>query len=115
MTTEKFLKRMHEIECEESDMCKEIHKQLKEICGNTHMIVFDKKIDVDFGVYGSFDAIAVCHNILMARCECGWCDKPIQPYYANKWYFCKMLSNVEKNRFHLDDNPIKDDKITICV
>lgn len=115
MTVEKFFKRMHEIECEESDMCKEIHKQLKEICGNTHMIVFDKKIDVDFGDYKSFDAVAVCGNVLMAHCENGWCDKPIQPFYANKWRFCAMLMRVEQNHFHLDDNPIKDDEITICV
>lgn len=115
MTHDEFMKTMHEVEQKENELCKRIHADAKELCGNDKMIVFDRRINVDFGKYGSFDAIAVCDGVLMARCENAWCDKPIQPYYANVWRFGWIQSHIEKGRYHIEDNPLLGKKYTICV
>lgn len=110
-----FIKRMDAHQEEEDRMCKEVHTQLKNLCGCANMVVFDRKINVDYGDYGSFDAVAVCNNVLMARFENVWCDKPIQPYNANVWRFYAMLSRIDNGAYHLEDNPLKDKKLTVCV
>ena len=106
---------MREVEMIESDLCKKIHAELKDLCGDSRMIVFDEPIKFDSGSYREFDAIAVCSGILMARCVTGWCDKPIQPYHANVWIFGRMNSLVEKRRYEIESNPIAEHKPFVCV
>lgn len=114
MNMREFLDKMREVETIENDLAKTLCKQIKEFCGDK-MLVMERKVNVHFGDYKSFDAVAVCRNILMARCENGWCDKPIQPYYANVWAFGDILSNIEHKSYHFEDNPLKEEDLVICV
>lgn len=115
MKHDEFRKKMHEVMRIENDLCKCIHREVKEICGKDKMIVFHRPINVDFGDYKQFDAVAVCGNILMARCANGWCDKPVQPYYAHVWNFGWMNTLLENGEYHFSENPIKDKKLVLAI
>ena len=114
MKTEIMFKKIHAWEHEQSEFCKEIHAEIKNLCGNTHKVVFDKPIEV-YGDYKEFSEVAVIDGILMSRNANGWCDKPIQPYYANWEAFMCMNAAIERNKYHLDDNEFKDHKAVVCV
>ena len=97
----------------QNDFCTEIHSKVKKLCGNSHMIVLDKPINT-FGDYVAFRELAVCKGILMSHNANGWCDKPVQPYAGHYLYFMYINCAIERGKYHLEDNPIKDDNITIC-
>ncbi len=109
-----MFERIHAWELEQASLCKEIHAEIKKICGNTHKIVFDKPIKVH-GDYKEFKEVAVIDSILMSHNANGWCDKPIQPYHATWEAFMCMNCAIERGKYHLEDNEYKDHKVVVCV
>jgi hypothetical protein len=113
MKLDVMFKKMHAWQDLQNQLCLEIHSEIKKLVGNTHMIVLDKPIKT-WGDYGEFRELAVCKGILMAHNANGWCDKPVQPYAGHHDYFMEINCALETGKYHLEDNPIQNDNITIC-
>lgn len=92
--------------------------------GEEKMAVFSEPIEC-YGDYGHIHAIAFVqfpngNRIMMAKCDNGWCDKPVQPYFASFDYIHDMyfeLFSVRGQRCTLEDNPLKGSykDLIICV
>ena len=103
-----------QIEDNQNKFCRHLHTILKKILGEDKLMRFNKPIKA-YGKYVEFDAIAVCRNILMCHSKIGWCDKPVQPYYGMYEHFMDIYFRIHRHEYTIEDNPIKDDKLTICV
>jgi len=106
---------MHDVEMAQTKWCLEVHSAVKELIGNDKMIVFDRPVST-YGKYGDFTRMAMCGGkILMCDSEIGWCDKPVQPYHGMFWHFMRIARYLEKEEYHLEDNPIKESTYDVCV
>jgi len=110
MKVDEMFKKIHAWEQMQSEMCRTIHAELKALCGTDYKIVLDEPVET-FGHYEKFSELAVISGVLMSHNADGWCDKPVQPYYANWKEFMCVNCAIERNRYHLEENDHKNDKL----
>lgn len=119
MTKEEFRNKNHEIQLKQGDFLREITDHIIDLIGTDKRVVLCEPVKA-YGDYGEITELAVGElygsKILMAKCSNGWCDKPIQPYYASY----ERLMDIGYQIFYsrrpakiVDGNPLAGAKIIV--
>ena len=120
MTKEEFSNKNREIQLKQGDFLREITDHIIDLIGTDKRVVLCKPVKA-YGDYGEITELAVGElygsKILMAKCSNGWCDKPIQPYYASY----ERLMDIGYQIFYsrrpakiADGNPLAGKKIIVA-
>lgn len=121
MDEERFSNLHEEIMSIQGKFCKEMTQYVKDLIGMDKHVVLNQPVK-SYGDYVEITELA-CGllgktPILMAKCANGWCDKPIQPYFAHydQWVDIGYQLFYERRAATIvDGNPLAGEKLVLCV
>lgn len=119
MKADEFFDKNRSVQLKMGEFCKELTDHVKDLIGTDKRIVLFEPVKA-YGDYVEITELA-CSDyfgtpMVLAKCANGWCDKPIQPYYANyeRWVNigCQLFSSRRPATI-VGDNPLKGEKLII--